>query len=109
MLHFIQGVILFFMALPASLFWSWTRPSIVAVTISAFMLWKLWGACPVTLVENEARVREGRPIMPPDSGFVPDVLARFGVTITGDAVGVFLYGIGLSLCGWFGVSWLFAR
>lgn len=106
LLHFLQGLILFFMALPASLFWEWTRPFVVVITISAFALWKLWGACPVTLVENEARAREGLPIMPPDSGFVPDVLARFGLSVSGEAVGVLLYGIGLSLCGWFGVNWL---
>jgi len=106
LLHHVQAVILFFMALPASLFWVWTRPYVVALTISAFGLWKLWdGACPVTLTENHARAREGLPIMPPGSGFVPDVLASFGMSVSGDAVGLALYGIGLSLCGWFGVEW----
>lgn len=107
-LHSLQGVLLFGMALPASLFWEWTRPYVVVVTLSAFLLWKLWGgACPVTLVENEARVREGHPIMPPDSGFIPDVAACFGVSLSGRAVTLFLYGLGFSLCGWFGLKWLF--
>jgi hypothetical protein len=99
-------MILFSMALPASLFWEWTRPYVVAVTISAFGLWKLWGACPVTLVENEARAREGLSIMPPQSGFIPDVLGRLGISVSGELVGLLLYGIGFSLCGWFGVEWL---
>jgi hypothetical protein len=107
LLHFLQAVILFAMALPASLFWEWTRPYVVAVTISAFGLWKLWDACPVTLVENEALAREGLPIMPPQSGFIPDVLARFGISVSGELVGLVLYGIGLSVCGWFGVQWFF--
>ncbi len=107
LLHFLQGLILFFMALPASLFWTWTRPYVIAVVISAFGLWKSWGGCPVTLAENEARAREGLPIMPPDSGFISDVFARCGVTVSGETVGRFLYGIGLSLCGWFGVRWFF--
>jgi hypothetical protein len=105
-MHHLQGVILFLMALPASLFWTWTRPYVVAVTISAFGLWKLWdGACPVTLTENNARAREGLPLMPPESGFVPDALAYFGWSVSGKAVGLVLYGLGLSLCGWFGVEW----
>ena len=107
-LHSLQGLLLFGMALPASLFWEWTRPYVVAVTLSAFLLWKLWGgACPVTLAENEARVREGRPVMPPDSGFIPDVAGRLGISLSGRAVTLLLYGIGFSLCGWFGVRWLF--
>ena len=108
LLHLLQGLILFFMALPASMFWEWTRPYVVAVTISAFGLWRLWdGACPVTLVENETRAREGLPIMSPRSGFVPDVLACVGVSVSGQAVGLLLYGLGFSLCVWFGITWLF--
>lgn len=107
-LHSVQGFILFGAALPASLFWTWTRPYVVSVTVSAFLLWNLWGgACPVTLTENQARAREGLPIMPPESGFIPDVLARFGIVVSGNAVALFLYGLGFSLCGWFGLSWLF--
>lgn len=106
MLHFLQGVLLFGMALPASLVWKWPRPYAAAIIVSAFALWKLWDACPVTLAENEARAREGKPIMPPNSGFVPDVFARLGVTVSGDTVGVLLYAIGVSLCGWFGIEWL---
>lgn len=107
-LHSLQGVLLFGMALPASLFWEWTRPYVVVLTLSAFVLWRVWGgACPVTLVENEARVREGYPVIPPDSGFIPDVAARLGVSLSGRTVTVFLYGLGFSLCGWFGVGWLF--
>lgn len=106
MLHYLQGVLLFGMALPASLVWTWPRPYAMAIIVSAFALWKLWNACPVTLAENEARAREGKPIMPPESGFVPDLFARLGVTVSGDTVGVLLYAIGGSLCGWFGIAWL---
>jgi hypothetical protein len=105
MLHYLQGVLLFGMVLPASLVWTWPRPYAAAIIVSAFALWKLWDACPVTLAENEARAREGKPIMPPNSGFVPDVFARIGISVSGEAVGMWLYGIGLSLCGWFGIAW----
>ena len=95
-----------FPALPASFFWEWTRPYVVVVTLSAFVLWQLWGgACPVTLTENAARVREGLPMMPPEDGFVPDVLARLGIVVPGRAVTVFLYSLGFSLCGWFALTW----
>jgi hypothetical protein len=105
-LHFVQTLILFFAALPASLVWEWPRPYVVVVTFSAFVLWQLWGgACPVTLTENAARVREGLPIMPPEDGFVPDVLARWGIAVSGSAVTVFLYSLGFSLCGWFALTW----
>ena len=46
--------------------------------------------------------------MPPDSGFIPDVLARFGVAVTRtNGRRLVFYGIGFSLCGWFGLSWMF--
>lgn len=107
-LHHLQGFLLFGAALPASLAWEWTRPPVVSVILSAFLLWELWsGACPVTLSENDARLREGLPIMPPGGGFIPDVLARFGIAVTGQTVAVVFYGIGFSLCGYFGISWLF--
>ena len=107
-LHHLQGALLFGAALPASLVWAWTRPFVVALILSAFFLWRLWGgACPVTLTENAARAREGVPIMPPDTGFIPDALARLGFPVRGTTVTVFLYGIGLSLCGWFGLTWMF--
>ena len=106
-LHSVQVLILFFAALPAALVWEWTRPYVVVVTLSAFLLWQLWdGACPVTLTENAARVREGLPVMPPHSGFVPDVLARFGLVVSGSAVTVFLYGLGFTLCGWIAFTWM---
>ena len=107
-LHSLQGVLLFGAALPAFFAWEWTRPYSVGVVLSAFLLWELWdGACPVTLSENEARAREGLPVMPPDGGFIPDVLARFGIAVTGQTVALVFYGIGFSLCGWFGISWMF--
>jgi divalent metal cation (Fe/Co/Zn/Cd) transporter len=107
-LHHLQGFLLFGAALPASLAWEWTRPYVVGVILSAFLLWELWdGACPVTLSENEARQREGLPVMPPEGGFIPDVLARFGVAVSGHTVALVFYGIGFSLCGWFGISWMF--
>lgn len=107
-LHHLQGFLLFGAALPASLAWEWTRPYVVGVILSAFLLWELWdGACPVTLSENEARLREGLPIMPPGGGFIPDVLARFGIAVTGHSVALVFYGIGFSLCGYFGISWMF--
>ena len=106
-LHSVQVLILFFAALPASLFWEWTRPYVVGATLSAFLLWQTWGgACPVTLTENAARVREGLPIMPPESGFIPDVLARWGIVVPGSAVTLFLYSLGFSLCGWFALTWM---
>jgi hypothetical protein len=109
-LHHLQGFLLFGAALPASLAWEWTRPHVVGVILSAFLLWKLWdGACPVTLSENEARLREGLPIMPPGGGFIPDVLARFGIAVTGQTVALVFYGIGFSLCGYFGISWMFSH
>ena len=108
LLHSLQGLLLFGAVLPASLFWEWTRPYAVGVMLSAFLLWKLWGgACPVTLTENEARAREGLPIIPPDSGFIPDVLAHFGIAVSGNTVALVLYGLCFSLCGWFGLTWLF--
>jgi hypothetical protein len=107
-LHALQGLILFIFSLPASIFWAWTRPYVLTLTLSAFALWKLWnGACPVTLTENAARAREGLPLMPPESGFIPDVLARFGIVVSGNAVAFFLYGLGFSLCGWIWYTWLF--
>jgi len=107
-LHHLQGFLLFGAALPASLAWEWTRPYVVGVILSAFLLWELWdGACPVTLSENEARLREGLPVMPPGGGFIPDVLARFGIAVTGHTVALVFYGIGFSLCGWFGINWMF--
>lgn len=107
LLHSIQGVVLFAGALPAALFWPWSRPAAVGVTVSALLLWKVWdGACPVTLTENAARLREGRPLMPPDSGFIPDVFAHAGISISGQAVTVALYAIGCSLCGWIGITWV---
>jgi len=106
-LHSIQGFILFGAALPASLFWPWIRPHVVGVTLSALLLWQVWdGACPVTLAENVARRREGRPAMPPDSGFIPDVLANIGVHVPGHAVTLVLYVVGFSLCGWIGLTWV---
>ena len=105
-LHSVQLLILFFAALPASFFWMWTRPYLGAATLSAFALWQLWdGACPVTLTENSARMREGLPIMPPESGFVPDILARSGIIVSGDVVTVLLYALGFSVCGWFALTW----
>ena len=107
-LHSLQGALLFGAALPAFFVWEWTRPYSVGVVLSAFSLWDLWeGACPVTLSENEARAREGLPIMPPEGGFIPDVLARFGIAVTGHTVALVFYGIGFSLCGWLGISWVF--
>jgi len=107
LLHSVQGFILFGSALPASLFWPWTRPCVVGVTLSALLLWQVWdGACPVTLAENAARLREGRPAMPPDSGFIPDVLANIGVRVPGQSVTLALYVVGFSLCGWIGLTWL---
>lgn len=104
--HHLQGVLLFGTVLPASIAWTWPRPYAAAVIVSAFLLWKSWDACPVTLAENEARAREGRPLMPPESGFVPDVLARAGLRVSGQTVGTVLYAIGASLCGWYGIAWL---
>jgi hypothetical protein len=104
--HHLQGVLLFFMALPASIAWRWPRPYVVAVIISAFTMWRLWGACPVTLSENNARAHEGMPPMPPESGFVSDVLAQAGITVSGLSVGRALYAVGLGLCVWFSIEWL---
>ncbi len=106
-LHSVQGFILFGAALPASLFWPWTRPYAVGVTLSALLLWRVWdGACPVTLTENAARRREGRPEMPPDSGFIPDALANIGVHVPSHVVTRVLYVVGFSLCGWIGLTWV---
>ena len=107
LLHSIQGFVLFAAALPAALFWPWSRPAVVGVTMSALLLWEVWdGACPVTLTENAARVREGRPVMPPDSGFIPDVFAQAGINVSSQAVTIALYAIGCSVCGWIGLTWV---
>lgn len=104
-LHALQGCLLFAAALPASLFWAWTRPYVIAVTMSALLLWQVWdGACPVTLAENAARRHEGRAAMPPHSGFIPDVLAGAGIHVSGHAVTCVLYIVGFSLCGWLGLT-----
>ena len=106
-LHSIQGFILFAAALPAALFWPWTRSAVAGVTLSALLLWNVWdGACPVTLTENAARRREGKAVIPPDSGFIPDVLAHAGIHVPGPTVTAVLYAIGLSLCGWIGLTWV---
>jgi len=105
-LHSVQGFILLGAALPASLFWSWTRPYVVGVTLSALLQWTVWdGACPVTLTENAARRREGRPVMP-HGGFIPEVLANIGIHVPGPAVTLVLYVVGFSLCGWIGLTWV---
>jgi len=44
--------------------------------------------------------------MPPDSGFIPDVLANIGVHVPGQSVTLALYVVGFSLCGWIGLTWL---
>jgi hypothetical protein len=107
--HHLQGVLLFAFALPASIAWRWPRPFVVAVILSAFALWRSWGACPVTLAENNARTRQGMPAMPPEHGFVPDVLGRAGIAVSGDTVGTVLYVLGLGLCAWFGFDQFIER
>lgn len=104
--HHLQGVLLFAFAMPASIAWRWPRPYVVAVIVSAFALWRSWGACPVTLAENHARAREGAPLMPPDGGFVTDILAHAGIAVSGETVGNVLYAVGVGLCVWFGVDQL---
>jgi hypothetical protein len=102
--HHLQGVLLFAFALPASIAWRWPRPFVVAVILSAFALWRSWGACPVTLAENHARAHEGTPPMPPDEGYVVDALGRVGIAVSGATVAAALYVLGLGLCVWFGVD-----
>lgn len=107
--HHLQGVLLFAFALPASIAWRWPRPFVVAVIVSAFALWRSWGACPVTLAENNARAHEGVPLMRPQDGFVTDVLGQAGISVSGKTVGRVLYAVGVGLCVWFGVDQLMAR
>src|SRR5678816_93094 len=86
--------------------WKWPRPFAAALICSAFVLWQLWGGCPLTMAENKFRVREGKPIIPPEEGFIKEVLDGWGVPGWGKAVAVALRGIGYGLCGWWGIEWL---
>jgi hypothetical protein len=104
--HVLQGVFLFGVVLPGCIAWKWPRPFAAALICSAFVLWQLWGGCPLTMAENKFRVREGKPIIPPEEGFIKEVLDGWGVPGWGKAVAVALRGIGYGLCGWWGIEWL---
>jgi hypothetical protein len=106
MVHVLQGAFLFGVVLPGCIVWKWPRPFAAALICSAFVLWQLWGGCPLTMAENELRVREGKPIIPPEEGFIKDVLDGWGVPVWGKGIAVALHGIGFGLCTWWGVEWL---
>ena len=104
--HLLQGTFLFGVVLPACIAWKWPRPFAAALICSAFVLWELWGGCPLTMAENKLRAREGKAIIPPEEGFIKDVLDRCGIPVWGNAIAAALHGIGICLCSWWGIEWL---
>jgi hypothetical protein len=104
--HLLQGVFLFGIVLPTCIVWTWPRPFAAALICSAFVLWPLWGGCPLTMAENKLRLREGKAIIPPEEGFIKNVLDRWGVPLWGQALSSALHGIGVCLCSWWGIEWL---
>ena len=104
--HLLQGVFLFGVVLPTCIAWKWPRPFAAALICSAFVLWPLWGGCPLTMAENKLRLREGKAIIPPEEGFIKNVLDRWGVPLWGHAISSALHGIGVCLCSWWGIEWL---
>ena len=106
LVHLLQGVFLFGIVLPSSIAWKWPRPFAAAIMCSAFVLWRLWRGCPLTLAENKLRVREGAELIPPDEGFINDFLDRWGIPVWGKAATAALHGIGIALCSWWGIEWL---
>jgi hypothetical protein len=58
------------------------------------------------MAENKLRVREGKQIIPPEEGFIKDVLDRWGTPVWGKAIAAALHGIGICLCSWWGIEWL---
>jgi hypothetical protein len=104
--HLLQGAFLFGVVLPSCIVWKWPRPFAAALICSAVVLWQLWGGCPLTMAENKLRVREGKQIIPPEEGFIKDVLDRWGIPVWGKAIAAALHGIGIGLCSWWGIEWL---
>lgn len=104
--HLLQGVFLFGVVLPTCIAWKWPRPYAAALICSAFVLWPSWGGCPLTMAENKLRLREGKAIIPPEEGFIKNVLDRWGVPLWGQAISAALHGIGVCLCSWWGIEWL---
>jgi len=104
--HMLQGAFLFGVVLPSCIAWKWPRPFAAALICSAFALWQFWGGCPLTMAENTLRAREGKPIIPPEEGFIRDVFDRWGIPGWGKAVAAALHVIGICLCSWWGVEWL---
>jgi hypothetical protein len=105
-LHLLQGIILFGIALPASIAWKWPRPFAAALMFSALALWRCWGACPLTLAENKLRLRENVAIIPPDQGFIKETLGKMGIPVLGTAVTTTLHAVAIALCAWWGVEWV---
>jgi len=104
--HLLQGAFLFGVVLPGCIAWKWPRPFAVALIGSAFALWQFWGGCPLTMAENKLRAREGKAIIPPEEGFIKDVLDKWGIPVWGKAIAAALHGIGIGLCSWWGIEWL---
>jgi hypothetical protein len=104
--HVLQGIFLFGVVLPGCIAWKWPRPFAAALICSAFVLWQFWGGCPLTMAENRLRKREGKAIIPPEEGFIKDVLDGWGVPVWGKAIAYALHGIGFCLCSWWGIEWL---
>jgi uncharacterized protein DUF2784 len=104
--HLLQGVFLFGVVLPTCIAWTWPRPFAAALICSAFVLWPSWGGCPLTMAENKLRLREGKPIIPPEEGFIKTMLDRWGVPLWGQAISAALHCIGVCLCTWWGIEWL---
>jgi uncharacterized protein DUF2784 len=104
--HLLQGAFLFGVVLPGCIAWKWPRPFAAALICSTFVLWQLWGGCPLTMAENKLRAREGKAIIPPEEGFIKDVLDQWGVPVWGKTIAAALHGIGFCLCSWWGIEWL---
>jgi hypothetical protein len=104
--HLLQGMFLFGIVLPSCIAWNWPRPFAAGLICSAFVLWPMWRGCPLTMAENKLRVREGKEIIPPEEGFIKDFLEQLGIPVWGKTIAAVLHGIGICLCGWWGIEWL---
>jgi hypothetical protein len=105
LMHALQGGFIFGLVLPGALTRPWPRPFAAALIGSAFVLWKMWNGCPLTIAENRLRVLEGKPAISVEEGFISHRLARWGISVSGRTVARGLRGLGFFLCGWWAIEW----
>jgi hypothetical protein len=105
LMHVLQGAFIFGLVLPGALAWTWPRPFAAALICSAFLLWRLWDGCPLTIAENRLRALEGKPAISVEEGFISHRLARWGIAVPGRTVARGLRGLGFFLCGWWAIEW----